>query len=121
MGHVTQVLKSGESLSTPFLRAEMRPDFEINKHTAHAKATALRKVLQQDEFCKATEASWAKHSSEVQSLDVLTRCKKLNEFLKQVCADYYAPGGLSIAAVVQVAATCTQAPVCTGQLLLSTI
>lgn len=48
------------------------------------KTKAVHKVLQEDTYCKATEASWSKHSNEVQSLDVLQRCRRLNQFLAQV-------------------------------------
>lgn len=57
--------------------------FSHEKLTTPRKAK-VHKVLHEDGFRKATEASWNKHSSEVQSLDLLTRCKKLNQFLAQV-------------------------------------
>eukprot|EP00775_Hariotina_reticulata_P011304 gene11304-11454_t len=49
--------------------------------SSKVQVKAVHKFLQEDNFRQATEHNWSNKAKQWQGLDVLQRCKQLNEFL----------------------------------------
>jgi hypothetical protein len=52
---------------------------------AKAKTSKVQKLLKNDNLRQSAELSWQREKRTTEPLELLARCKALNEFIKKVC------------------------------------
>lgn len=52
---------------------------------AKAKTTKVQKLLKDEKIRHSAELSWQREKRTTEPLELLARCKALNEFIKKVC------------------------------------